>query len=70
MRTLAAFLLVLAAFAAPASATHPNAEADPGSLKPGEFAWYAQAAPAGPLLLIVSLPEQRAYLYRNGVRMR
>jgi hypothetical protein len=69
MRTLAVFLLVFAAFAAPASATHPNAEADPGSLKPGEFAWYAQAAPAGPLLLIVSLPEQRAYLYRNGVRI-
>ena len=69
MGRLAAFLLLLAAIAAPASATHRTSEADPDTLKPGEFAWFAQAAPAGPLLLIVSLPEQRAYLYRNGVRI-
>jgi len=59
----------LALAAAPAFATHRTSETRPESLQPGEFAWYAQAAPAGPLLLIVSLPEQRAYLYRNGVRI-
>jgi hypothetical protein len=68
MRALAVVLLALAVFAAPASATH-RTEPAPDALKPGEFAWYAQAAPAGPLLLIVSVPEQRAYLYRNGVRI-
>jgi hypothetical protein len=59
----------LAVGAMPAAATHRTSETRPESLQPGEFAWYAEAAPAGPLLLIVSLPEQRAYLYRNGVRI-
>lgn len=36
-------------------------------LKPGEFLWAPQAAPEGPLLLIVSVATQRAVLYRNGV---
>ena len=60
---------VFAVAAFPAVATHRASETRPEALQPGEFAWYAQAAPAGPLLLIVSLPEQRAYLYRNGVRI-
>lgn len=38
-------------------------------LRPGDFSWFPEAAPAGPLLLVVSLIEQRAYLYRNGVRI-
>jgi hypothetical protein len=36
-------------------------------LRPGEFVWVPQAAPNGPLLLIVNLRAQRAVLYRNGV---
>lgn len=36
-------------------------------LKPGEFLWFPQAAPEGPLLLMVNLTTQRAVLYRNGV---
>ncbi|MCW3849608.1 L,D-transpeptidase [Sphingomonas sp. LB-2] len=36
-------------------------------LKPGEFLWVPEIAPAGPVLLIVSLATQRAVLYRNGV---
>ncbi|MEZ0243008.1 MAG: L,D-transpeptidase [Sphingomonas sp.] len=36
-------------------------------LKPGEFLWAPEIAPAGPVLLIVSLTTQRAILYRNGV---
>lgn len=36
-------------------------------LKPGEFLWAPAIAPAGPVLMIVSLPVQRAYVYRNGV---
>jgi hypothetical protein len=62
-------LVLACALALPAAATHRTSEVRPESLQPGEFSWYAQAAPAGPLLLIVSLPEQRAYLYRNGVRI-
>lgn len=36
-------------------------------LKPGEFVWAPEAAPAGPLLLVVNLKTQRAVLFRNGV---
>jgi hypothetical protein len=41
----------------------------PEQLRPGDFVWLPEAAPEGPLLLVVSLVEQRAYLYRNGVRI-
>jgi len=37
------------------------------NLKQGEFIWLGDAARSGPLLLVVSLDEQRAYVYRNGV---
>ena len=36
-------------------------------LKPGEYVWSPQIAPAGPMLLIVNLTSQRAVLYRNGL---
>lgn len=36
-------------------------------LKPGEFLWAPDVAPAGPVMIIVSLQGQRAYVYRNGV---
>jgi hypothetical protein len=39
----------------------------PETLKPGEFVWRPEAAPEGPVLVVVSLPEQRAYVYRNGI---
>jgi len=72
-RTLvAACLLALAGgalVAVPAAANHRSSDVAPAQLKPGEFQWYPQAAPAGPLLLVVSVPTQRAHLYRNGVRI-
>ena len=37
------------------------------SLKPGQFLWYPQVSPAGPVTVVVSLTEQRAYVYRNGI---
>jgi len=36
-------------------------------LKPGEYAWHPELSPRGPIVMIVSLPEQMAYVYRNGV---
>ena len=33
------------------------------------YLWYPQIAPQGPVVVIVSLPEQRAYVYRNGIRI-
>ena len=35
----------------------------------GEFNWNPARSPGGPVILIVSLPDQRAYVYRNGVRI-
>jgi len=37
------------------------------SLKPGQFLWYPQVSPVGPVTVVVSLTEQRAYVYRNGI---
>src|SRR5688500_3360987 len=36
-------------------------------LKPGEFLWAPEVAPAGPVLPVVSLATQRAVIYRNGL---
>jgi hypothetical protein len=38
-------------------------------LKPGEWVWAPQVAPAGPLLVYVDLSRQHATVYRNGVRI-
>jgi hypothetical protein len=36
-------------------------------LKKGEFLWMGDAVTTGPLVVVVSLTEQRAYVYRNGI---
>jgi lipoprotein-anchoring transpeptidase ErfK/SrfK len=48
-----------------------EADADGLYLQPGEFAWLpaAQASSDAPVTLLVSLSEQRGYLYRDGVRI-
>ncbi len=38
-------------------------------LRPGEYVWMPQLAPKGPVVIVVSLPEQLAYVYRNGIRI-
>ena len=38
-------------------------------LKPGQFLWMPELAPEGPVVMVVSLPEQRLSVYRNGVRI-
>ncbi len=37
------------------------------ALKPGEFIWRPEVSPRGPLVIVVSLPEQLVHVYRNGV---
>jgi len=45
-------------------------EADPFQfLKNGEYSWHPEISPAGPVIIIVSIPEQRLFVYRNGVRI-
>lgn len=36
-------------------------------LRAGEYLWHPEVAPQGPLVIVVSLDEQRLYVYRNGV---
>jgi hypothetical protein len=42
---------------------------DIASLKPGQFTWHPERSPAGPVAIIVSIPEQRVHVYRNGIRI-
>jgi len=43
--------------------------ADPKKLKPGEFAWHPERSPDGPVVIIVSIPDQWVAVYRNGTRI-
>lgn len=70
-----ALLLTLAAIG-PAqaidTATAPVAPVVPSPLEavelnPGEFVWQPDLAPQGEVEIIVSIPLQRAYVYRGGV---
>jgi hypothetical protein len=38
-----------------------------GALKPGEYWWHPEISPQGPLMILVSIPEQTMHVYRNGV---
>jgi hypothetical protein len=39
------------------------------TLKPGDYAWHPEVSPVGPVVVLVSLPDQILYVYRNGVRI-
>lgn len=53
--------------AATASAQLVNKFAE--DLKNGEFNWFPERSAAGPILIIVSLPDQKVHVYRNGIRI-
>jgi hypothetical protein len=38
-------------------------------LKNGEFNWFPERSASGPMLIIVSVPDQKVYVYRNGIRV-
>jgi hypothetical protein len=38
-------------------------------LQNGEFNWHPERSSDGPILIIVSIPDQLVYVYRNGVRI-
>lgn len=37
------------------------------ALRPGQWVWSPAAAPEGPVLVVVNLDQQLAYVYRNGL---
>ncbi len=67
--TILLVVVLVAGSVAPAARAQAALAATPdaGALKPGQFLWYPQIAPRGPVVLVVSLDEQRAYVYRNGI---
>ena len=58
--------LTLRSFAqANLDASNPSAAI--AQLKPGQYLWAPTIAPSGPVLVIVSLARQLAFVYRNGI---
>ena len=39
------------------------------ALKTGEYDWHPEVSPVGPVVVLVSIPDQIMYTYRNGVRI-
>jgi len=54
------------AVADPTSVAASN-DPNPSSLEPGQFFWRSDRGPEGPVVIIVSIPEQRVFVYRNAV---
>lgn len=70
--TLAASSAFAPAFAAdvtPASTDAMDVDASVSALAPGDFIWMPERTSSGQVVVVVSLPEQRAHVYRNGVRI-
>jgi lipoprotein-anchoring transpeptidase ErfK/SrfK len=38
-----------------------------GTLKPGEYWWNPRLSPTGPVVVLVSVPQQTMHVYRNGI---
>jgi hypothetical protein len=71
-RQIALLLTLVLATSLTASAAHTKGRAvQPltSEFKPGDYIWHPEISPTGPVVIIVSLPEQRMYVYRNGVRI-
>ncbi|MHC9085565.1 L,D-transpeptidase [Luteimonas sp. RIT-PG2_3] len=62
-------LLPIPGLAAPFWGAKVSSPADtpPAALHPGEWIWGGDAKALGPMAVVVSLTEQRAYAYRNGL---
>jgi len=68
---LLAFAPVCSAYAevvgpAAAAAEPAPAAVEQAELSPGEFVWQPERSPIGPVEIVVSIPLQRAYVYRGG----
>ncbi|MGA0094209.1 MAG: L,D-transpeptidase family protein [Chthoniobacterales bacterium] len=63
-----AFVATAAAMDKPAAHTRgtPTGKAT-GTLKPGEYWWKPELSPVGPVVALVSIPQQVMHVYRNGI---
>ncbi len=63
-----ALLTTVQAMQQPSSHTKGTPTGKPtGQLKPGQYWWKPQLSPSGPLMVLVSVPEQTMHVYRNGI---
>ena len=66
--TAAVIVAVASAVLAGASLAEKDGRAAPrAALEPGEYTWHPEVSPNGPVLVVASLPQQQAYVYRNGI---
>lgn len=66
-RMLIAFTLSMSSASLVVAQDQTPSDQDVATLEPGQFAWHPDAAPAGPVSIVVSLPLQIAYVYRSNV---
>ncbi len=65
---LATLLATASAMEKPRAHTQGSPTGKPsGPLKPGEYWWNPKVSPSGPLIVLVSVPEQVMHVYRNGI---
>src|SRR5437588_12385062 len=71
LTALAAGIVCLEQFIVSAEIFTEGVEVSPETvtLKPGEYVWEPERAPEGPLLIVASVTEQVAYVYRDGIRI-
>src|SRR3546814_10563484 len=64
--TMSAFGLAIPPAFAQARLDEGSIAATAQNLQPGQFLWAPEAAPEGPVIIVVSLSKQRAYVYRRS----
>src|SRR5829696_2843799 len=64
--TTSAFLLALAPLYSAQASQASSSVAESTELSAGEFVWQPEQAAQGDVEIVVSLPLQRAYVYRGG----
>ena len=66
---LAFYIIATPAMTAAATFTEGRERVPLSPLLTGDYIWKPEISPAGPVVIIVSVPEQVLYVYRNGVRI-
>lgn len=61
-----AFTFSSVILAEPVAGSKNPQDIDPKKLKAGQFVWNTEGVSSGSVAALVSIPEQRLYLYRNG----
>ena len=67
--TAAVSLIAAPAYAAGKFTKGRSVAPFPKTLDPGDYVWHPEISPSGPVVVLVSLPEQTMYVFRNGVRI-